>query len=132
MDQEEGLIYRQLDDEEFEIRLKPAFDAFGEPMPMPGIRTAVAAMDGERVAGFLVLQFAPHVEPMYIEPSYKGIVNFQRLVNMMNEIITSNRGKGYFVFASNGRVAGMCQHNGMEEMRGIRVFRKKFEYPRKG
>jgi hypothetical protein len=119
------VTYRQLPDEEFE-RLASIFEQNHAPMPSPGLRTAFVAEDGERIVGMACLQFAAHGEPWWIDPEYRGRVNFMTLAALLNKTVEFYGGRGYLVLAENKETARMCEVGGLEEMKGVRVFRKQF------
>lgn len=109
------VTYRQIDDKEFEM-LEPIFTANGAQPPNPGLRTAIVAEDDTRIVGALVLQFAAHSEPLWIDPEYTGRVSFKTMVARLDSLVQRYGGTGYYAFAPDDKVAKMCELAGLVEV----------------
>lgn len=82
------------------------FSQFGT---MPAIGTASIASDNDKIAGFLCLQPAFHVEPLVVLPEYRGRVNIPDLYYKLMEALP--KGTPHFAFVPNravARITGAC------------------------
>ena len=79
---------------------------------MPAIGLASVAMEEEMVAGFLCLQPALHVEPIWISPEFRGKVN---PVKLHSTLITHlPKGTPYFAFVPDRKIALIAGSFGMK------------------
>ena len=120
-----GLEYRLLTPEEFEL-LRPRFEEFGFEPPTPEGAVVSAALRDEELVGFLVLQLAYHLEPLWIAPEERGRVSWLRLAEPINELCARAPGMEYYTLAPSAQVARICEHGGMQELSALRVMRRGF------
>jgi len=79
---------------------------------MPVMGFASVALDGEQVVGFLCLQPALHVEPIWISPEYRGKVNPVKLHSTLMAYLP--KGTPYFAFVPDRKIALIAGSFGMK------------------
>lgn len=105
------LHYRLLPPDEW-AALAPIFRELGGRLPPEGSSIAVAE-DGSQIVAFLVLQFVPHAEPLWIAPDYRGKASWRRLLGLAETQMQSNGGGAYYVFAPTPRIAQIARVAGL-------------------
>lgn len=98
--------YELLKPEDF-AQLLPVFEKLGAAIPAFG-KVAIAT-DDNRIAGFLCLQPAFHVEPLWIADDYRGRVNPKALHDELLTVLP--KGTPYYAFVPSRNIAmvtGMC------------------------
>lgn len=109
------LSYRLLTDKEWD-KLYPLADNLDGPIPGPDSSVvAVAEEEDGTLVGALFLQIQLHMEPMVIDPSSKGVVNFLKL----RETLESDGDLThvpYFVFSEDSRIGKMCKLGGLKQL----------------
>jgi len=116
-----AIHYRQLPPEEWQ-RLQPLFREMGHFFPPEYLATASVAEHHGRIVGFHVLQFACHAEPLYIAPEFTGMVNYQKLWEVLARIPREGLGKvvlpGALMITANPRVGKMAELVGFTPVEG--------------
>jgi hypothetical protein len=92
-------------------KVLPIFEENGVGLPQMGM--IAAAVDGNKVGAFLCLQPQYHTEPLWIDPLYRGRVNFLSLQKALGSQLP--QGTEYYVFAPNEKISGMAALGGMQE-----------------
>lgn len=106
-------VYRFLPTGEWP-RLQPIYEANGYPttaLPRPGLCVVAVCELSGAIVSFLILQLAPHAEPIHIDAGHRGKVNWIRMLHMLEGTMAPE--SEYFALAPNDRVAGMCEAAGM-------------------
>jgi ribosomal protein S18 acetylase RimI-like enzyme len=93
-------------------KVQPHFVEQGVALPSREHAKILVEEDGDRIVAFLVVQFVPHLEPVWVDPEYRGRTHFGRLVQ---EAITYLAGGAYYAFVPNDRedVADMARLSGL-------------------
>lgn len=109
------LNYRMLSAEEWS-KLVPLIEGLDGPIPSPESSEVAVAEDEEgNLVGALFLQMTLHMEPLVIDPSGRGAVNFLKLRETLE-------GSGelahvpYYVFSEDPRVGKMCKLGGLRQL----------------
>jgi hypothetical protein len=84
---------------------------YGGRLPAPG-STVFVAQDDHTIVGFLVLQYVPHVEPIWIHPDYRGRAHWLRLLHMAEAQLS---GGTYFAFTPHKHIEEMAEVAGMSK-----------------
>ncbi|MCI0526355.1 MAG: hypothetical protein L0Y56_02735 [Nitrospira sp.] len=105
--------YRFLDPWEFPL-IDHFFDREGVPRLDPQFAKVAAAFDGDKIAGILVFQLIPHVEPLIIEPEYQGSRVWMRLAEMVDDFCRASGVMGVFAQPSSEVAEKINTHMGME------------------
>lgn len=87
------------------------FAAQQKSLPAPELARIRVAEEGDRIVGFLVWQLVPHVEPLWIDESYRGRVWWPKLLEAAMAECSSA-----YVFAPDAHIAGMAEAMGFEEL----------------
>jgi len=89
-------------------------DSFGQNFQQYGAALIAACKDGKRIVGLHCLHPVLHGEPVWIEESYRGRVNFLR----MRDVLTSSlkAGTEYYVFAPDRKISLMAGAAGMKRL----------------
>lgn len=103
---------RSLEGDELSV-LEPVLASKGWMQLHHPTSRAVAAFEGEKVVGFLVLQLTPHLEPMWIDDDYRGTELAQNLINRMLIFMAAHQIRGFVVVAESPHVEAMCKEKGM-------------------
>lgn len=104
--------YRMLQPQEWDKLEK--FKQTG-PIPPPEVSAAAVAEDDDGVVqGVLFLQLALHMEPIVIEPTATGRVNFLRLVKVLEENLDSVT--TYYAFSDSALVGKMAKKAGLTQL----------------
>jgi hypothetical protein len=122
-----AIEYRFLSPEEY-VLVKEVFEEHEGDLPDPQLSAIYAAFDGGRVVGFHVLQYVPHAEPMWINPDYRGQVNWREFQRGIESLFSASEGGSYYIFPSDERVAKMCKRGGMEEV-PFKAWRREIKGP---
>jgi ribosomal protein S18 acetylase RimI-like enzyme len=72
--------------------------------------------DGDKLAGFLCVQLVPHMEPIYVDPEYRGRGIPDILVTEMAQYIKSVNARGVMIVAGHPGMERIAQHFGMERI----------------
>lgn len=78
-------------------------------------RVRAAFYEG-RIVGFVCLQLVPHMEPLYVEPEFRGSPVAMDLVNDMAEFIRDARCRGVMIVAGAPGIEALAKHFGMEQI----------------
>ena len=106
------MIYRLLPPSEWDV-LSARFATYGGRLPDPRTsQIAVAEEDGV-IVGFLVLQFVPHLEPLWIDEAHRGKVYWPKLQRLLEDHLDAG---DYFVFAPTDRMAELADAAGLEAL----------------
>ncbi len=109
------LKYRLLDEKEWS-KLHPLVDSLDGPTPGPESSVvAVAEEEDGTLVGALFLQIQLHMEPLVIDPSRKGVVNFLKLRETL-ESTDKLTHVPYFVFSEDSRIGKMCKLGGLKQL----------------
>lgn len=103
--------YRLLLPEEF-THLMPVFDKLGAAVPAFG-KVSIAT-DDNRIAGFLCLQPAFHVEPLWVAEDYRGRVNPKALHDTLLTVLPP--GTPYYSFVPSRNIALIAGTFGMHKL----------------
>ena len=71
--------------------------------------------EGKLIA-FVVLQLVPHLEPLWVDPSYRGAGVAEELVSEIARYIKSAKTRGVMIVADNPGVARLAEHFGMSRI----------------
>ncbi len=109
------ITYKWLDKEQL-TALDPIMQQRNLPSLNQEVSRVLAAYDGDKLIGFLVLQLMPHMEPLWVDPKYRGggtdsIANI--LVNKMFEFVAECNIRGFFCVADSNVVEKMCIERGL-------------------
>jgi hypothetical protein len=110
-----AIEYRFLAPEEYE-GLRPVFEENGGDLPSPQLSAIFAAFSEDKVVGFHVLQYVPHAEPMWVDPEFRGQVNWREFQRGIESLFDKEEGGSYYIFPSDERVAKMCKRGGMTQV----------------
>ncbi|MGH7184504.1 MAG: GNAT family N-acetyltransferase [Nitrospiraceae bacterium] len=83
------------------------------PLNKPTSR-ALAAFDGDKLVGFIVLQLVPHTEPLWIDPDYRGSYIAEGLAQGMRQFMRSIEARCFMVMADNPHAVRLCEESGMQ------------------
>jgi hypothetical protein len=102
-------------------RIEPVFQAQGVPLPHPDfagivvIESAEASDEGVyRLAGFMVIQLVPHLEPIWINPAKRGTDLWKRLVAAAKAQFAP--GVPFYVFTPNPALERMAEESGLAKL----------------
>jgi hypothetical protein len=89
-------------------------DSFGQNFQQYGAAIIASCKDDERIVGLHCLHPVLHGEPVWIDPDYRGRVNFL----YMKEQLTSSLKPGteYYVFAPDRKISVMAGVAGMKRL----------------
>lgn len=105
------MVYRLLPVAEWE-RVEPLLEQHGGTLPDARLSLiAVAETPAGDIAGFLVLQYVAHLEPLYVAPEHSGKVFYRSLVNLLRSHLSTGE---YFAFAPEGKIGLMAEAVGMQ------------------
>jgi len=116
-----NLTYKWLDNEAISA-LDPIM--FARKLPALNRETSRvrAAYDGDKLVGFLVLQLMPHMEPLYVDPMYRGVGDARggmianQLIDDMFAFVGECGIRGFICIADNNIVEGMCLDRGLQKI----------------
>lgn len=78
-------------------------------------RILVAEKDGA-IAGFVCLQLVPHVEPLFVAPSFRGTGLAETLSDKLIAFMHESAARGWMAVASDSTVAKLCEKQGMHKI----------------
>lgn len=110
--------YRVVQEDEIKL-MAPMFERLGWPLPDPNFAKIVVQEIGQGkdalIVGFNVVQFITHAEPMWINPSMRGLGLAEALADAtMNYIENDCHIKRYVATAKPGSFAArICEQRGM-------------------
>ncbi len=127
---EQGAVARQVADNpsldgEVEVRflapdeywrIDPLFDREGTPRLDPNFSKVVVALDGDRVAGIMVMQMVLHVEPIVIEPEYRKQGLWRPMAEMVDGYLSVSGAAGAYAQPIHESTKHMCREWGFEEL----------------
>jgi len=109
------VIIRELPAEEWgKLEGHPALG--GQSLPDPTYHKIVVAEDGDRIVGAWFMMQVIHLEPVWIDPLYRGGTLPLRLLSTMSSILDSCSVKQAFCFADRPEIAGYLQRLGMHKL----------------
>ena len=114
--------YRWLEPDEL-VGIEPLFKARGWVPLNPNGSRVLAAFDGGRMIGFICLNMIPHVEPLFVETSYRGTGIAETLVREMVSMLYLAEAPAAYVIADSPTSAKMAEAFGMARVESP-VFRK--------
>ena len=83
----------------------------------PHLAMAKVAYDGDRIVGYHIFQMLPHIEPLWVDPEYRGGDLTHELVKSMDEF--AKEAVGHFVcIATSEFSARLCREIHMDVMPG--------------
>jgi hypothetical protein len=105
------ITYELLEDHQ---EVAEVFKQFGVGVPSEMLSKIVAArtVDG-RIVGFLTLQFLLHSEPIWIDPDYREMVDWRKLLEGAQEAAT---GSEVYAFADSQKIEAMLEKAGYEKL----------------
>lgn len=103
------LKYRLLPADEWP-KIAGVFSSMRKKMPDPRFAKVIVAERGDRIVGFLFIQLAAHMEPLWIKREERGRVNWRRMVRELEKVLKEGT---YYVHAPQGSVQKMCEIVGM-------------------
>jgi GNAT superfamily N-acetyltransferase len=77
----------------------------------------LVAWRGEKIVGFHVMQFWPHLEPLFVVPSERGTGLAEQLADRMVEFVTEAKARGWIVIADSPYAKKMCEDRGMTKIK---------------
>jgi hypothetical protein len=110
-----GLTYRWLYRDDLN-QLEPTLRAQGWISLNEERSAAIAAFDGDRLVGFLVVQEVPHVEPLFVDLQYRGSGVAEELGERMAEKLREHVCRGVMIIANNPASAKLAEKFGMEKI----------------
>ncbi len=83
-----AIVYRQIRPDDW-IQIAKAYvdQDMGDRFPNPILCSGIVAEDDGRIVGFIVLQPTIHMEPLYIDPNYRGRVYIPRLISEAERLL---------------------------------------------
>jgi hypothetical protein len=109
-----GLTFGWLGFEDWPL-LAPIFEAQGAPMPSPETAGILAAVEGDKVVGFLVMQLVYHTEPLWVDESKRDGRLAGELVARMDAHFAESR-TPYYSFSDNAWVDREAKRLGMKQL----------------
>jgi ribosomal protein S18 acetylase RimI-like enzyme len=103
-----AIEYKWLDNDSVEA-LDAVMIAHSMPVLNRHTTRVRAAYDGDRLVGFLVLQLFPHMEPIYVDPEYRGNGISKQLVDDMYEFMNECQIRGFMCMAESPNSEKICQ-----------------------
>ncbi len=111
------LTYKWLDNEQISA-LDPIMFSRNLPALNRETTRVRAAYDGDRLVGFLVLQLLPHLEPLYVDRTYRG--NGSELANKLIDDMFAFVGdcgiRGFISIADDPIAEQICIARGMKQI----------------
>lgn len=108
------ITYKWLDGDSVH-EIDPILASRGLPSLNPETTRILAAYDGDKLVGFLVLQLFPHMEPLYVDPSYRGngaeIAN--KLIDDMFAFAEICQIRGFMCVADSPHAEKLCRERGL-------------------
>ena len=103
-----SVLTRRLPTEEWN-KIAHVFEANGVALP-DASSAIVATEDADRIVAFTVMQWVPHVEPMWIDQAYRGRVYWPTMIHRLEATLGTGT---YYAFAPSQRIARMAQLAGL-------------------
>ena len=90
------------------------FAEHGTTLPDPEMARIIVAWDDLTVAGFVVIQMQPHIEPLYVAPAYRH----QGLAGELAAAAVSIFAPGvpYYAFSPREGIAQLAINAGLEQL----------------
>ena len=83
------------------------------PSLNPEVCRALGAYDVDTLAGFIIVQVFPHLEPLWVDKKYRGTDIAAELVDNAIGYLRENSVRGFISIADSPIVAKMCEERGM-------------------
>jgi len=107
-----NLTYRWLDNDAI-AALDPIMFARNLPALNRETSRVRAAYDGDKLVGFLVLQLMPHMEPLWVDSSYRGGEIANQLIDDMFAFVGECGIRGFICIADSPHAEVMCTDRGL-------------------
>lgn len=88
----------------------------GQPLPDPTYHRVVVAEDGEELVAAWFMIHVVHLEPVWIDPRYRGGRLPVRMLSEISSILDSCTVTKAFCFADRPEIAGYLQRLGMQKL----------------
>lgn len=115
--------FRIISEGEWE-RLKPVFDAHGDPLPSQKFSTAAIADDGN-LAGMWMVRTVLHAGPLWVREDLRGKGIWRGLHEQVEHIIPHSPGTGYYTFSESAKVEAIHRKLGFTEV-PLKVWERRF------
>jgi len=95
-------------------QLESIFEEHGVQLPDPELARIIIARDEDVIAGFVVIQLQPHIEPLYVDESYrhKGLAN--ELADAAVALFPP--GTAYFAFSPREGISSLAEKSGLQQL----------------
>lgn len=74
------------------------------------------AEDGERILGFLVVQFVPHVEPLWVASSHRGTEVAGHLSDDIMQFMNEAKARGFMLVADSPHAEKLAKDRGLRKI----------------
>lgn len=88
----------------------------GQALPDPAYHRIVVAEDKDRIVGAWFMMQVIHLEPVWIDPAYRGGTLPLRMLSTMTSILDSCSVKQAFCFADRLEIASYLERLGMKQL----------------
>lgn len=83
------------------------------PLNKPLTRAMVAFDADGQIVGFYVLKLLPHVEPLFVDPDWRGSGLADELADEMHKVLADTPPGGVWLTAENPLTAKMAEYHGL-------------------
>lgn len=83
------------------------------PLNKPMTRALVAFDVDNQIVGFYVLKLLPHVEPLFVDPEWRGSGLADELADEMHKVLADTPPGGVWLTAENPLTAKMAEDHGL-------------------
>lgn len=92
------------------------FDNEGAPRLDPNFSKVIASFDGDVVVGIMCLQMVLHIEPIIIDPAYRGQHLWKDMAEMADGYLIASGAVGAYAQPLHESTKHMCREAGFTEM----------------
>lgn len=110
-----GLEFRWLQGDDLD-QLEPTIRARGWVPLNKAMSRVLAVYDGERIVGWIAFNMIPHVEPLFIEPEYRGSGIAEQLAEGMVNWLYAVEAPAAYIVADSPASQRLAEAHGMERV----------------
>ena len=122
MDTALGVEFKWLDGDELD-QLEPIIRARGWVPLNKKMARAYAAFAGDEIVGFACFNCIPHVEPLYVDRTYRGTGLAKDLTDALVDFLYAVECPAAYILADNPASEALAKAHGMERV-DVPVYRK--------
>lgn len=115
--------FRIISDGEWE-KMRPVFEAQGDPLPDPKFSTAAIADDGN-LAGLWLVKSVIHAGPLWVREDLRGQGIWRGLHEQVERLMPHSPGTGYYTFSGSEKVEAIHRKLGFTEL-PLKVWERRY------